>query len=204
MKKLFLAAAAIFCCMTASAQIFVTAAYCNEHVLRYEKNGDSYNKYNTPSNGFQVGVGYNFGFSSRTYLETSLRYEYNYFQSGMIYPYKSYEYESYLALPVHFGFRIELSNEINLLLALGPQFFYGISSYDVIESASVPATKTDNYGEGGYSRFDMSLGLRIGLEFCERFRLTTGWEYCIIDRITGVNKEHSSIINTSLTYLFNI
>ncbi len=194
----------VFCCMTASAQLFVTAAYCNEQVLTYEKNGDSFDKYSQPFNGFQIGVGYNFNFSSRLYLETSLRYEYDYYQSGMVYPYKSYEYESYVTLPVHFGIRIELSNEINLLLGIGPQFSCGISSYDVTETATIKTTKTDNYGEGGYSRFDMSMGLRIGVELCERFRLTTGWEYGILDRIEGVNREHSSIVNTSLTYLFNI
>ncbi len=84
---------------------------------------------------------------------------------------------NYLQLPVHFGYKYELTPDIKLVGDIGPYLAYGISGkikYNAI--GDYEAYEIDAFGDDAYKNFDFGLGLGVGVEVSQ-LNLRIGYDY---------------------------
>lgn len=98
----------------------------------------------------------------------------------------------YLELPIHFGLKQKLSNSFTLYEEVGPYFSYGFFgktktdgykdtlNYDG-ESKKVQVDATSRNTFSYLKRFDMGIGFKIGTEFKNRYNLSMGADWGLLN-----------------------
>lgn len=121
--------------------------------------GDKYSD-KSSNIGFQGGILLNYGYDN-VFLHTGLEYKTINYDAIVENEHWSAS-QRYIQLPVHLGYRKDLSESTDLILHVGPYFAYGIGG-----SLRNNTTQTDydtfSRRNGGI-RFDYGLGLGVGLE----------------------------------------
>lgn len=118
-----------------------------------------------------------------------------------------YEYTSspmYLQLPVHIGYKFEVSEGVKLNLHAGPYIAYGIGGKEKMKiKGNVPGVDleadedVDLFGKDGLNRFDFGLGLGVGVEF-GKFGVGLGYDLGLAN-ISGESDYKLSNMNAYLT-----
>lgn len=183
MKKIFLFVVLVLCGMTfASAQDFEKIRFGVTAGANMSKNNASNakNKF-----GFKAGVRGEYNFSETMYLGADLIYD----QKGCKYdptPYGEISMgQSYISLPIHFGYRYSVSESICLFGEAGPYFAYGIAGKTSADDGDEePNTFGDGDDEMNIKRFDAGIGVRFGVEY-RKFQLHVGYDY----GLTGIAKD---------------
>lgn len=101
----------------------------------------------------------------------------------------------YLEIPVHVGFRYNLSSNIGFYGEVGPYFAVGVggkhklrvdadgSSWNEVEDEqSYPIFKNDKQKET-FQRWDAGLGFRVGAEFNQRYNVMLGCDWGLTDML---------------------
>ncbi len=86
---------------------------------------------------------------------------------------------AYLQIPVYASWRTPLTDDIKLRINAGPYFALGVNGKNKITDGRL-SEKEDCFGHGGYKRFDMGLGLSVGLAF-NKFIFDIGYEHGLIN-----------------------
>lgn len=84
----------------------------------------------------------------------------------------------YFQLPVHAGYKLNISDEVRVVFSAGPYFAFGVGGKDKVKTGKT-VVKNDFFGseeEGGMKRFDLGLGLALGLEF-DMYKISLGYDF---------------------------
>ena len=98
----------------------------------------------------------------------------------------------YLDIPVHFGYKYAVNNNLALLGEFGP--YFGIGLFGQTDGEDV-------FGDDGYKRFDFGLGLRAGLEFNQKVPISIGYDFGLLDINDGVSAKNRNL-TLSVGYKF--
>ena len=147
--------------------------------------------------GFYVEATYNANFLEKAWgelsVEPGLRFSYGTVESkeqalGVVT--KAKGTEMYLDLPVYFKFSREL-NDLKLSVFAGPIASYGLSS-NVKVSVNDISNTIDSYGRDyQYGRFNLKVGVGIGLLCMDRYNVKVGYDVGVLNRYTGDEKNTS-------------
>lgn len=114
--------------------------------------------------GFNVGVTLDYALAQDFYLMTGLKYSLEGTKVGGIDGKINF---SYLKLPIHFGYKMAISESAKIVLHIGPHIAYAVDGKYKVGSVSVDAFASELENEQGfnYNRFDFGLGLGVAAEF---------------------------------------
>ena len=123
---------------------------------------------------------------------------------GMFNPY-------YIDVPIHVGYTYGVNDDYNFFISAGPMLSFGIfgkDKYDDLvfndknEKYDKVTEKSDIFSdEGGWKRFDLGLGFKIGCEFFESYVISLGYDWGLLD-VTKYNSAQSQNFQVALMYLF--
>ncbi|MBQ1253283.1 MAG: porin family protein [Alistipes sp.] len=175
MKKIFLALVAVVATYTLSAQDLrwgITGGlnFANEHLAK----GNSSDCY----------IGFNLGAKAELDLSYDIA-EGFYADARALYTLKGGQWRGahnnlgYIELPLNFGYRFKLSQEVSLFAGLGPYFALGVIGNNVIEEGDTKL-KTDLFGES-YKRFDWGLNYNVGVELKGHWQCFLGFEHSLMN-----------------------
>lgn len=87
----------------------------------------------------------------------------------------------YLEIPVHVGYKYAVNDDFTLFANAGPYVAIGLFGKakmggDLIESSE----SADVFGDDGFKRFDLGLGLKAGMEFSKKYQVSVGYDFGFI------------------------
>ncbi|MDO4512138.1 MAG: outer membrane beta-barrel protein [Bacteroidales bacterium] len=98
----------------------------------------------------------------------------------------------YLEIPVHMGYKYPIVNNVAVFGEVGPYFALGLFG---------KANGVNIFGDNGFKRFDVGLGIHGGFEFSQKVRVSIGYDFGLLDVAkTGSAKNRNLMI--SLGYKF--
>lgn len=114
----------------------------------------------------------------------------------------------YLELPMHIGLKQRLSNSFTLYEEVGPYFSYGLygktktDGYDGTlnydgDSKKVHVDATSQNTFSYLKRFDMGVGLKIGIEFKNRYNLSMGADWGLL-KVNSIRDTKAKNFNFSI------
>lgn len=112
----------------------------------------------------------------------------------------------YLEVPVHIGYKYAVNESFSLFGSAGPYLaigLFGNASGKVNTGDDVESSEGSEpiFGEGALKRFDFGLGLKAGAEFNQKFQISIGYDWGLIETLeyTGLKNRNLMI---SLSYMF--
>ena len=190
MKKIYfilaLAAAMLFAA-EANAQIGLGLGY---HLFNSVQKEDG-QKNNNELNGFYVEATYDINFLEKLWgnlgIQPGLRFSYaGSFDRAEVYgvPAKSSWNETYFDVPVFVKYSQDLG-DLGFFAFAGPVFSCGLSSNSKTTVNDV-STKINVYeGDPEYGRFDLKLGVGVGVTGLDNFNVKVGYNFGMLNRYTG-------------------
>lgn len=211
MKKIYCilaVAAAMLFAAEASAQIGLGLGYNLFNSMQREDG----QKYGNELNGLYVEATYDFYFLEKLWgnlgVQPGLRFSYAGSQDsaemlGVLT--KSSWAETYLDIPVFVKYSQEFSN-LGFFAFAGPVFSCGLTSNSKTSVNDV-STKINVYeGDPEYSRFDLKLGVGIGVTGLDNFNVKVGYNFGMINRYTGSLRDltyRTGVFYVGIGYVFD-
>ena len=175
----------------------------NFNALGYKANADLF--------GGTLGVSYAIPVIEQT-LDFAPGVQFGYFTKGNvdIYGYDNVSFtETYLAVPLDFNFKIDMSEDMRFLIFAGPTLDLGLTSRIKEKSTSMEydiySGKLSDYTK--YGRFDVLIGGGVGFDVMDAVRFSVRYDYGLINRnggnlTSGVLKIHRSQLKLGVGFLF--
>ena len=211
MKKIYFIlafAAAMLFASEASAQIGLGLGYNLFNSMQREEG----QKYGNELNGLYVEATYDFYFLEKLWgnlgVQPGLRFSYAGSQDsaemlGVLT--KSSWAETYLDIPVFVKYSQEFSN-LGFFAFAGPVFSCGLTSNSKTSVNDV-STKINVYeGDPEYSRFDLKLGVGVGVTGLDNFNVKVGYNFGMLNRYTGSDRDltyRTGVFYIGIGYLFD-
>lgn len=207
MKKFYfiLVAAAMFVAVDAKAQLGV---------------GVGYNLLNTTTtvadesersslNGFYIETEYNFNLLDEQWgtlgIQPGIRYTFaGESEKAELYGEKVRlsVAEHYLDIPVQvkYGYEV-ISSKLNINAFAGPVFSIGLASI-IKGSTDDSVVKANAYKDSDYGRFDLKIGVGVGVDLFENLNVKVGYNFGLLNRYTGEQiDEYKYKIHTGVFYV---
>ena len=213
MKKFYfiLVAAAMFVAVDAKAQLGVGVGYnlLNTTTTVADESESS------SLNGFYIETAYNFNLLDEQWgtlgIEPGIRYTFaGESEKAELYGVKvrSSVAEHYLDIPVQvkYGYEV-ISSKLNINAFAGPIFSIGLASM-VKGSTDDSVVKANAYKDSDYGRFDLKIGVGVGVDLFEKFNVKVGYNFGLLNRYTGEQideykyKIHTGVFYVGLGYNF--
>ena len=192
----------------ASAQIGLGLGYNLFNSMQREEG----QKYGNELNGLFVEATYDFYFLEKLWgnlgVQPGLRFSYAGSQDsaemlGVLT--KSSWAETYLDVPVFVKYSQEFT-DLGFFAFAGPVFSYGLSSNSKTSVNDV-STKINVYeGDPEYSRFDLKLGVGVGVTGLDNFNVKVGYNFGMINRYTGSLRDltyRTGVFYVGIGYFFD-
>ena len=211
MKKIYFIlafATAMLFASEASAQIGLGLGYNLFNSMQREEG----QKYGNELNGLFVEATYDFYFLEKLWgnlgVQPGLRFSYAGSQDSaeMLGVFtKSSWAETYLDVPVFVKYSQEFT-DLGIFAFAGPVFSYGLSSNSKTSVDDV-STKINVYeGDPEYSRFDLKLGVGVGVTGLDNFNVKVGYNFGMINRYTGSLRDltyRTGVFYVGIGYVFD-
>ena len=190
MKKILLAAAVLFCCISAHAQRFnVGAGFL--HGNDYSALGNTTSRYGT--NGGFVSVGAEIPLDGALTVDTALRFLFQGSNENNVH-YSSMA----LNLPFHGKYTMDFGGGIAGFVYLGPTLWTSLSTTEKVGSVTVNLVGSD----GIFKRFDVLAGAGAGVEIDKSIRLKVGYDRGLLNYSNGNAKRHRDLLSAGVYYVF--
>ena len=175
----------------------------NFNALGYKANADLF--------GGTLGVSYAIPVIEQT-LDFAPGVQFGYFTKGNvdIYGYDNVSFtETYLAVPLDFNLKIDMSEDMRFLFFAGPTLDLGLTSRIKEKSTSMEydiySGKLSDYTK--YGRFDVLIGGGVGFDVMDAVRFSVRYDYGLINRnggnlTGGLLKIHRSQLKLGVGFLF--
>jgi hypothetical protein len=210
MKKIYFilaVAAAILFAAEANAQIGLGLGY---HLFNSVQKEDGQQN-NNELNGFYVEATYDINFLEKLWgnigIQPGLRFSYaGSFDRAEVYgvPAKSSWNETYFDVPVFVKYSQDLG-DLGFFAFAGPIFSCGLSSHSKT-SVKDMSTEVNVYeGDPEYGRFDLKLGVGVGVTGLDNFNVKVGYNFGMLNRYTGSLRDlsyHTGVFYVGVGYSF--
>ncbi len=175
----------------------------NFNALGYKANADLF--------GGTLGVSYAIPVIEQT-LDFAPGVQFGYFTKGNvdIYGYDNVSFtETYLAVPLDFNLKIDMSEDMRFLFFAGPTLDLGLTSRIKEKATSMEydiySGKLSDYTK--YGRFDVLIGGGVGFDVMDAVRFSVRYDYGLINRnggnlTEGLLKIHRSQLKLGVGFLF--
>lgn len=207
MKKFYfiLVAAAMFVAVDAKAQLGVGVGYnlLNTTTTVADESESS------SLNGFYIEAEYNFNLLDEQWgtlgIQPGIRYTFaGESEKAELYGEKVRlsVAEHYLDIPVQvkYGYEV-ISSKLNINAFAGPIFSIGLASI-VKGSMDDSVVKANAYKDSDYGRFDLKIGVGVGVDLFEKFNVKVGYNFGLLNRYTGEQiDEYKYKIHTGVFYV---
>lgn len=207
MKKFYfiLVAAAMFVAVDAKAQLGVGVGYnlLNTTTTVADESESS------SLNGFYIETEYNFNLLDEQWgtlgIQPGIRYTFaGESEKAELYGEKVRlsVAEHYLDIPVQvkYGYEV-ISSKLNINAFAGPIFSIGLASI-VKASTDDSVVKANAYKDSDYDRFDLKLGIGVGVDLFEKLNVKVGYNFGLLNRYTGEQiDEYKYKIHTGVFYV---
>ncbi len=105
--------------------------------------------------------------------------------------------EHYISIPIHIGFRHNFSDDWGVFCEAGPYLAVGVTGKHKFspnqegteakrvawsEKTFKKNSRVDQYC-GGFQRFDVGVGFRVGVECLEHYSINLGWDWGLADML---------------------
>lgn len=114
----------------------------------------------------------------------------------------------YLEIPTHMGYKYAVNENFAIFGNFGPYFAVGLfgkmkATGDLIEESGLTRIHDSAkvFGDDAMKRFDFGLGLKAGVEFCQKYQISIGYDWGLIDNIENSSNKNRNLI-LSLGYFF--
>ncbi len=196
MKKVILTFALIAAAATsAMAQIEVGAGYLSQ-TAKYSWSSSSTN---TTSNGFYAGADVDYELGTGLSLVPGVYYGYLSSDASYLGVAGSTTKNHYVAVPVNVKYSIAPIDMFKVFAYAGPRFEFGVSSKTTASALGV-STTLDNYGDNGsLNRFNVSLGVGLGVDVSDLVRVSGGYSLGLLNMLK--NGDDNSSIKTSYWHI---
>lgn len=87
----------------------------------------------------------------------------------------------YIEVPIHFGYKHVISENIAIFGEFGPYFAYGIFGKFKVSSEGESLKVNTFSNVGGVKHFDWGLGFRAGIEINQKVPISFGYDFGLID-----------------------
>lgn len=110
----------------------------------------------------------------------------------------------YLELPIHIGYKYNLNEDFSLFGEFGPYFAFGLGGKHKVTELDFDYEGNETYNEYSYNtfdsmkRFDAGLGFRIGAEFKQKYTISLGYDFGLVNTWKG-NSENAEDDGLDLT-----
>ena len=207
MKKFYfiLVAAAMFVAVDAKAQLGVGVGYnlLNTTTTVADESESS------SLNGFYIEAEYNFNLLDEQWgtlgIQPGIRYTFaGESEKAELYGEKVRlsVAEHYLDIPVQvkYGYEV-ISSKLNIHAFAGPIFSIGLASI-IKGSTDDSVVKANAYKDSDYGRFDLKIGVGVGVDLFEKFNVKVGYNFGLLNRYTGEQiDENKYKIHTGVFYV---
>ncbi len=197
MKKLFLLAVLAVMAVSASAQVEkgfrygVTGGISMSNVTGDDVDGSS-------MIGYQVGVIADYNFNEKLFVGTGLglvnKGTKDMFGGAVEGDFKG----TYLSLPIHIGYRFNVSDNMLLNVSAGPEIAYGLFGSDIEWNDG--SEDTNYFDDGWAERFEIGLGAKVGVEF-NKLQINLGVNYGVT-KFAEDTDAHTMSYTLGLGYMF--
>lgn len=107
----------------------------------------------------------------------------------------------YLEIPIHMGYKYLVSENIAVFGNFGPYFSVGLFGNQEVTGYSGQKVSQSIFGDFGGNRFDFGLGLKAGVEFCQKFQITFGYDWGLVENMENSGSKNRNL-TLSLAYFF--
>ncbi len=95
----------------------------------------------------------------------------------------------YLEVPVHIGYKYAVNDDFTLFANAGPYIAIGLFGKakanindELGADLGIDSSASENiFGDDGFRRFDLGLGLKIGAEFSKKYQVSFGYDFGLIE-----------------------
>lgn len=157
--------------------------------------------------GFNVGMKAQLPITTNFYLESSLLFSLKGYKSDSYFTNEQQEIKItqknyYLELPIHAGYKFEMSDDFSIFVSGGGYLGMGLFG-KVKNKIGNSSTSYDMYKDGrGDKRFDCGLGLKAGVEFKKKIQLSGGYDWGLLDIHKYANDAKNRNLMVSCSYIF--
>lgn len=114
----------------------------------------------------------------------------------------------YLNIPIHFGYKFKVSDNLSIFVNAGPYFnigMFGKTRYTTTYNGSKieeGISSNNVFKEGLVSRFDWGVGFRIGAEIARHTQISFGYDWGMKNSYLDNPDTKNRTLVVSLTYYF--
>ena len=116
---------------------------------------------------------------------------------------------SIIEIPAHLGYRFQVNDSFGILLDAGPSIMYRINRKfrQQNQLSNNKQTNTKEEMDGRIKRFDVGVGVSAGVDFHNKYRLSIGYDWGLLDVVeTAITNQKYNFNNRNLyiriAYLF--
>ena len=121
------------------------------------------------------------GLDSRVGFHAGVKVEAGSMASFKINPY-------YLEIPVHIGYKYAVNDNFSLFANAGPYIAIGLfgkakitADGSLVDGGSKVSESENVFGDDGFKRFDLGLGLKAGIEISKKYQFSIGYDFGFIE-----------------------
>ena len=116
----------------------------------------------------------------------------------------------YLEIPVHLGYKYAVNENFAIFGNAGPYVAIGLFGKakikgdlidDIIDEYGGDDNSTNVFGDDAMKRFDFGLGLKAGVEFNQKFQISIGYDWGLIENIKDSGNKNRNLM-ISLGFFF--
>lgn len=109
----------------------------------------------------------------------------------------------YLEIPVHIGYKYAVNENFAIFGNAGPYLAIGLfgkakAEGDILDEYEFDDNSTNVFGDDAMKRFDFGLGLKAGVEFSQKYQISIGYDWGLVENIKDSgNKNRNLMISLS-------
>lgn len=124
----------------------------------------------------------------------------------------------YLEVPVHIGYKYAVNDDFALFGSVGPYIavgLFGKAKFNMgsaigdlsgmegieVEGMEGKSLSEDIFGDDGFKRFDLGLGLKAGVEFSRKYQVAISYDFGLVDVQKDLGMKNRNLM-LSLGYMF--
>ena len=93
-----------------------------------------------------------------------------------------------MEIPVHIGYKYAVNDNFSLFANAGPYIAIGLfgkakitADGSLVDGGSKISESENVFGDDGFKRFDLGLGLKAGIEISKKYQFSIGYDFGFIE-----------------------